>query len=97
MEDMTFGKIYIQNEAGSYSELGHITEAQIITDEIEPSDNSIGFILDDYSITMTSNRMSNKAVAAILGWRAKSPLRKRLLRKALWMRAYKEPEAIPWK
>lgn len=93
---MTFGKIYIQNEDGDFSELGHITEASIITDEIEPSDNSIGFKLDDYSITMTLGRMSNKAVAAILGWRAKGPMRKQVLRKALWMKPYKEQEAEPW-
>ena len=94
--ELTLGKLFIQNEDGSYSDLGHITDMPTITDEIEPSDNSIGFKLDDYSITMKFDRMSNKAVAAILGWRAKGPMRKRVLRKALWMKPYKEQEAIPW-
>ena len=95
MGELTRCKLFIQNEDGSYSELGHITDMPTITDEIEPSDNSIGFKLDDYSITMTFDRMSNRTIAEMLGWKARGPVRKRVLRKALWMKPYKHPEEIP--
>ena len=95
MGDLMFGKIYIQNEDGSYSEIGHITYMPTITDEIKPSYISV-FGPDDYSITMTLDRMSNRAIAEMCGWRARGPVRKRLWERALWMKPHKEQEAIPW-
>ena len=93
------GKIYIQNDDGSYSELGHITDMPTITDEIEPSDNSISFTPDDYSVTMELNNMSKKAIRVMLGWKAKGPVRVREWRKAIEMRLHKiqkEMEALLW-
>lgn len=94
--DMTVTKVYIRNDDGSYSMLGDCIDVPTITDEAEPLECGVRFNPDDYSITMTFDRMSNKAIAAILGWRAKGPMRKRVLRKAFWMKPYKEQEAIPW-
>ena len=94
--DMTAGKIFIKNDDGSYLALKDFIDMPTITDEDEPLECGVRFNQDDYSITMTFDRMSNKAIAAILGWRAKGPMRKRVLRKAFRMKPYKEPEAIPW-
>lgn len=96
MGDMTAAKVYIKNADGSYLVLEDFIDMPTITDGAEPLEYGVRFNPDDYSITMTFDRMSNKAVAAILGWRAKGPFRKRVLRKAYWMKPYKEQEAIPW-
>lgn len=87
MGELILGKLFVQNDDGSYSELGNITDMPIITDEIEPSYTGVRVDPDDYSITMTC-RMSNRAIAEMLGWKARGPVRRRQWKKALWMKPY---------
>lgn len=69
MGELMLGKLFVQNDDGSYSELGHITDMPTITDEIEPSENSISLSPDDYSITMALGRMSIELSPRCLGGR----------------------------
>ena len=89
MGELMLGKLFVQNDDGSYSELGHITDMPTITDEIEPSYTGVRIDPDDYSITTALDRMSNRAIAELLGWKARGPVRRRQWKKALWMKPYK--------
>lgn len=60
MGDMTVATIYIKNDDGSYSMFEDFVDMPTITDGAEPLEYGVRFNPDDYSITMTFDRMSNR-------------------------------------
>ena len=73
--------VYLENDDGTYTKLDDINDMPVI--DTEPPDGDFGLHFDpNESITLTVDRLPKKIIYALLGWMAKGPMRRRLLRQA---------------